>query len=426
MPTATRGAAALILLGALLAQAPLAAAYEPNDPGYRSAPVVTPPEPSTPTAVPTAVPTSTPSVPPDPQPTAGDDKYPPVAHSWSELAQQVEQTSPSDPMLRVSTAEQSTQVMRCFKLEEENYCLGLGFVDQIPTGAQISATVTSAPQATDEVGVEQDIDTGDQSPTAFVEQRAAMPKGLRIAAELDEMQTAWDGRDKARALRLFDTPSVTTANPPTTPPTATPTTPEPTRSTPSTPTGPTAPKPLPSSAYIMKGYETSQDKGYWCGPATFQSIDWADDQQKDTQASWAKDLGSTSSGTGISAMVEQTNLKTKWDLAAGTYIVQNVKGWTPQKFLAVHQRHLGDAAPAPVIEHVQLLKRYFPYLAFNHSGHYQVGRGYDMNKGTIGIFEVFNERRFNSRGNTTNGPKNIPASAMLNATLANSFKNIGL
>ncbi|MEU0090844.1 hypothetical protein [Kribbella sp. NPDC006257] len=434
MPTATRGAAALILLGALLAQAPLAAAYQPNDPGYRSAPVVSPPDPSTaptsaPTAVPTVVPTSTPSVPPDPQPTSVDDKYPPVAHSWSELAQQVEQTSPSDPMLRVSTAEQAAQVMRCFKLEEENYCLGLGFVDQIPTGAQISAAVTS-PEVAEEVGVEQDIDTGDQSPVAFVSQRAAMPKGLRIAAELDEMQTAWDGRDKARALRLFDAPSATTATPPTIPatPTAPPTTtgPTPTRSTPSGPASPTAPKPLPSSAYIMNGYQTSQDKGYWCGPATFQSIDWADDQQKDTQASWAKDLGSTTSGTGISAMVEQTNLKTKWDLAAGTYIVQSVKGWTAQKFLAVHQRHLGDAAPAPVIEHVQLLKRYFPYLAFNHSGHYQVGRGYDMNKGTIGIFEVFNERRFNSRGNTTNGPKNIPASAMLNATLANSFKNIGL
>jgi hypothetical protein len=39
---------------------------------------------------------------------------------------------------------------------------------------------------------------------------------------------------------------------------------------------------------------------------------------------------------------------------------------------------------------------------------------------------VFNERRFNSRGNVTDGPRNIPATAMFNATLANSFKNIGL
>jgi hypothetical protein len=430
MPTATRGAAALILLGALLAQAPLAgtaAAYEPRDPTYRPAPSAEP------ASAPTAVPTSTPSVPPRPDPTAADDNWPPVAHSWSELAQQVEQTSPNDQMLRVSTAEQSTQVMRCFKLDEENYCLGLGFVDQVPTGAQLSAAVAGpAPDSAataGEVGVEQDIATGDQSPAAFVAERAALPKGLRVAAELEEMQTAWDGRDKARSLRLMnDSPSAPPSTP-TTPeptPTSTPTTPEPTRSTPSAPTTPIVSKPLPSSAYIMKGYQTSQEKGYWCGPATFQSIDWADDQQKDTQASWAKDLGSSNSGTGISAMVEQTNLKTKWDIAAGTYIVQNVGHWDAQKFLAIHQKHLGDGAGAPVIEHVQLLKRYFPYLAFNHSGHYQVGRGYDMKNGTIGIFEVFNERRFNSRGNVTNGPKNIPASALFNATLANSFQNIGL
>ncbi len=187
-----------------------------------------------------------------------------------------------------------------------------------------------------------------------------------------------------------------------------------------------APVKLPASSYIMKGFQTSQDKGYWCGPATFQSIDWADDKQKDTQASWAKDLGATTSGTAITAMVKQTNLKTNWDLAAGSYIVQNVGHWNTQKFFAVHQNHLGDGKPAPVIEHTQLLKRYFPYLAFNHSGHYQVGRGYDAKLGTIGIFEVFNERRFNSRGNVTDGPKNIPASALFNATLANSFKNIGL
>ena len=182
---------------------------------------------------------------------------------------------------------------------------------------------------------------------------------------------------------------------------------------------------MPASAYIMDGFQTSQEKGYWCGPATFQSIDWADDNQKDTQASWAEDLGSTTSGTAISAMVKQTNVKTAWPKSAGTYVVQNVSGWNAQTFFAVHQKHLG-VYKAPVIEHGQLLKRYFPYLAFNHSGHYQVGRGYNQANGTIAIFEVFNERRFNSRGNVTDGPKSIPASALFNATLANSFQNIGL
>ncbi|WP_432937755.1 C39 family peptidase [Kribbella sp. CA-253562] len=400
---------------------------------------------------------------------------PPVARSWSELVKQVTETSPNNLELRATAAEQSKQVMRCFTLETENYCLGLGFVDKVPSGAQISATVVEPDVARDDlragVSAEQDIATGALSPVAFVGERAAMSKAERTNAELEEMQTAWDGRDKARALRLLDAEgnppagatgddtagasdgsdsalpggSATTA--PTTgdgrtgvpvpgagetvaPSAGQSVAPKPggpsTKPSPPPLKPPVVVKPKPVSNYIMKGYQTSQDRGYWCGPATFQSIDWADDKQKDTQASWAKDLGATTSGTAISAMVKQTNLKTNWDLAAGTYIVQNVSHWTPAKFLQVHQNHLGDGAPAPVIEHVQLLKRYFPYLAFNHSGHYQVGRGYNKKTGTIGIFEVFNERRFNSRGNKTDGARNIPATAMFNATLANQFKNIGL
>ncbi|MET9271753.1 C39 family peptidase [Kribbella sp. NPDC003557] len=377
---------------------------------------------------------------------------------------QVSETSPGDVQLRsADTSAQAASMLRCFKLDTENYCLGLGFVQEVPTGPQRHALMAEPSlRAADEVGAEQDIATGDLTPAAFVAERAALPKSRRVTAELDEMEAAWNGRAKARELRELaeaetpapnpqttqttQTPSetaqpTTPATPPdeasavpTTTPTTTPTgtpTVAPTRTAPTagTPTAvpstPVAPVAAPASAYLMKGYQTSQEKGYWCGPATFQSIDWADDQQKDTQASWAKDLGSTTSGTAISAMVKQTNLKTAWPKSAGTYIVQNVSHWNAQTFFTVHQKHLG-VYKAPVIEHVQLLKRYFPYLAFNHSGHYQVGRGYDTAKGTIAIFEVFNERRFNSRGNVTDGPKNIPASALFNATLANSFQNIGL
>lgn len=442
MPTATRGAAGLIIVGALLAQAPLATAYQPRDPSTR----VSQPTAAAPSSAPTAAPTGTPTIAPEPDPTAPDDKWPaaepPAAHSWREVVQNVIATAPDSSMLRATAlGDQSKQVMRCFKLEAENYCLGLGFVDQVPTGAELRAAATAPEVVADSgSGTEQDIATGALTPGEFVTERSAMSDGSRLDAELDEMQAAWDGREKAKALREMDAaveqPAPQSTTPPATPPVTPPATPPATPVTPKPPTSPgtpvtpkppvTAPVKLPSTAYIMKGYQTSQDKGYWCGPATFQSIDWADDKQKDTQASWAKDLGATTSGTAITAMVKQTNLKTNWDLAAGTYIVQNVGHWNTQKFFTVHQNDLGDGKPAPVIEHVQLLKRYFPYLAFNHSGHYQVGRGYDAKKGTIGIFEVFNERRFNSRGNVTDGPKNIPASALFNATLANSFKNIGL
>ena len=416
MPTAARGAT-LILLGALLAQAPLtAAAYQPRDPETSG-----PPRTVVPSTEPTVTPTS-------PTPSPGEPvAEPETARSWSDVVKQVTETSPNDLQLKAADASaQASSILRCFKLDEENYCLGLGFVDQVPTEAQVREVLNPpAVRADGGVGVEQDIPTGDLTPAAFVAERAAMPKSARVTTELDEMRAAWDGRDKARDLRLLaETPDGQTTPAPTPVPTATPTV-TPTQGTPAPVTPTVAPVVAPASAYIMKGFQTSQEKGYWCGPATFQSIDWADDNQKDTQASWAKDLGATTSGTAISAMVKQTNLKTAWPKSAGAYIVQNVSGWNSKTFMTVHEKHLG-VYKAPVIEHVQLLKRYFPYLAFNHSGHYQVGRGYDRAKGTIAIFEVFNERRFNSRGNVTDGPKNIPASALFNATLANSFKNIGL
>jgi hypothetical protein len=372
MPTSTWGATGVMLLGALLAQAPLtqtATAYQT----------------SSPTAAPTiAAPTTL-----------------PAAGSWNDVVREVSATAPHSATLGASAAKQSSSPMRCFKLEDENYCLGLGFVDTMPTAATIS-TEAAAPAVKSA-----DSSTGALSASDFVAQRAAMSDQARLNAELSEMWTAWAGRDKARSLRTAGastTPAVSKSA--------------------STMSALTAR--IPPAQFAMMGpYATSQERSYWCGPATLQSIDWADDKRKDTQASLARALG-TSSGTSISAMVRQTNLRTNWDIAAGTYIVQSVRGWTASKFFSVHVRHLGDGTGAPVIEHVQLLKRYFPYLAFNHSGHYQVGRAYSKISGTIGIFEVFNERRFNSRGHVTNGAKNIPASALFNATLANRFKNIGL
>jgi hypothetical protein len=372
MPRSTRGAAGVMLLGALLAQAPLtqtAIAYQTTSPTA---------------APPIAAPTTL-----------------PAARSWNDVVLQVSATAPRSATLGVSAAKQSSPAIRCFKLQDQNYCLGLGFVDTMPTAATLSAAAT-APDIKSA-----DSSSGALSPSDFVGQRAAITDQARLNADLSEMWTAWAGRDKARSLRTAGASTTAAVGKP--------------ASTMSVLTART-----PPAQFAMMGlYATSQERSYWCGPATLQSIDWADDKRRDTQASLARALG-TSSGTSISAMVRQTNLRTNWDVAAGTYIVQSVRGWTASKFFSVHVSHLGDGSGAPVIEHVQLLKRYFPYLAFNHSGHYQVGRAYSKIRGTIGIFEVFNERRFNSRGHVTNGAKNIPASALFNATLANRFKNIGL
>jgi hypothetical protein len=303
------------------------------------------------------------------------------------VRQQVRESSPTSAELHgKSLASAASRLLRCFDVGAI-YCLGIGFTGTQPSLARIKADL--------------DADSGDRQGgalgvTAFVSQRTALSDADRVDAELAEIDEAFDGAAKARAVAAsLDAPP--------------------------------APETLPSN-YIMYGYQTRQVKSYWCGPASFQSIDWADDKVRDTQAGWAADLGTTTGGTSLSSMVKLTNAKTDWDLKAGPYIVQSVEDWTAEQFMTVHRNHLGDAQPAPVIEHPMLLKQYFPYLKFSHSGHYTVGRGYSDNTDTISYFEVFNEADWNSRGNETWGIQaGIPAATLLAATKANaSFQNIGL
>lgn len=304
------------------------------------------------------------------------------------VRQQVRDTSPSGGELRGKAAAPATsRLLRCFDLGGPSYCLGIGFTGSAQHGEQLAAEPVPRSATGDGGG-------GAMSAATFVQQRAALSDEERVAAELAEIDVALDGRAKAGdvAAQLTETPR--------------------------------AAKP---TNYIMYGYQTRQSRSYWCGPATFQSIDWADDRQQDTQASWAADLGTTTGGTAITSMVRLTNTKTNWDVAAGAYIVQSVASWSSSQFFTVHRNHLGDADPAPVIEHPKLLRTYFPYLKYNHSGHFTVGRGYAASNGSISYFEVFNERDWNSSGNTTSGVRALPAATLLAATKANtSFKNIGL
>ena len=59
-------------------------------------------------------------------------------------------------------------------------------------------------------------------------------------------------------------------------------------------------------------------------------------------------------------------------------------------------RHIVDYR-APVVLHPILLKKCYPYLDHDGSGHFQVGRGYDKRDGKtplLGYFEPWNQQRF--------------------------------
>lgn len=178
------------------------------------------------------------------------------------------------------------------------------------------------------------------------------------------------------------------------------------------------PLPIPSSRYpIADAYATVQENNYYCGPATMQSIDWADDGGKDSQATWAGLLRTTTVGTYIGSMTSVTNSSTNWDSlnTGGTYTIVSTAGRDAAWFTNVHQVRIGYYG-GPVIEHVLLKMAYFWYLNSNHGGHYQTGRGYDAT--TVGIFEPFHEAG-HTLATKTDGPKSVTYLKMFNATVAN-------
>ena len=109
-----------------------------------------------------------------------------------------------------------------------------------------------------------------------------------------------------------------------------------------------------------------------------QMIAWAWQGERRKQGHWAGKLGTTTDGSAISDMVRVVNNSTGFDREdrAGPYIVLDISSWSYKKWLLLNMRHLVDYR-APLVLHPVLLKRYYPYLDDDASGHFQVGRGYD-------------------------------------------------
>jgi hypothetical protein len=142
----------------------------------------------------------------------------------------------------------------------------------------------------------------------------------------------------------------------------------------------------------------AQHRTYWCGPTTMQMITWGWSGTKRSQAHWAHRLGTTTSGSAITAMVRVVNQDTGYDKEkyAGPYITLDIKDWSFKQWRLLMARHVVDYR-APVVLHPVLEKRFYPYLDHDGSGHFQVGRGYQKRDGKtplLGFFEPWNQQRF--------------------------------
>jgi peptidase C39-like protein len=158
-------------------------------------------------------------------------------------------------------------------------------------------------------------------------------------------------------------------------------------------------KDYPQRATVLSTKRVAeQQRTYWCGPTTMQMITWGWKKKDLGQSHWADKLGTTSSGTAITDMVRVVNNNTGWDREdyAGAYIVLDIGDYGFKKWEKLILRHIVDYK-APVVLHPILLKKYYPYLDDDASGHFQTGRGFDRRgdkSNLISYFEPWDQQRF--------------------------------
>lgn len=318
-------------------------------------------------------------------------------------------------------------LVRCADFDGQRYCLGSGWTED--TQAEVQARMATAaraiaarPSPAESTGDLDALATLQREATLSPDQRAARDRAeLTMAARsvakvwlirhdiegvplpdgfLDRHPEALAAGAGAPALAKPSASATATASgspSPTRTPTASPS------PTSTASTGSELPvktqADYPERAAVLDPTEVAeQTLTYWCGPTSMQMIAWGWKGFDKGQAYWADKLGTTSSGTSISDMVRVVNESTGWDRRdhAGPYIVLDIKKYSFNKWITLIMRHVVDYK-APIVFHPILLKKFYPYLDDDASGHFQVGRGYSKRGDrptAVSYFEPWNQQRF--------------------------------
>lgn len=300
-------------------------------------------------------------------------------------------------------------LVRCADFQGQRYCLHSGWTEA--STAQVRARMTTAARtiAARPAGGT----TGDLDVRATLRRAAAQSPADRATAERRELTQAARSVAKVWLLRhqiegvalpsgfLARHPEARAAAPAARASSGSSTSPSasPTSGTAAAKQHPKTQNDYPGRAHILDPHQVAeQTRTYWCGPTSMQMITWGWKGYDRGQAYWARKLGTTTSGTGITDMVRVVNSSTGWDRSdhAGPYITLDISNYSYNKWLLLNMRHIVDYH-APVVLHPILLKKYYPYLDDDASGHFQVGRGYNKRgtkPATIGYFEPWNQARF--------------------------------
>lgn len=269
---------------------------------------------------------------------------------------------------------------RCAWLGGQRYCLGVGFTTRTPAEVATSLARTQVLPGRET--------TGDLDPLAALVRTALLRPRAREAADRRELLRAAESVGKVWQLRQelegVEVPVQfrTTQQAPTT-----------------TSARGARSADYPRRSRILRNAQTrSQNRTYWCGPATIQMIAWGASGTKVSQHTWARRLGTTTAGTAITDMVRIVNKHTDYDDEdhAGPYVALDISDYAFRQWYRLMMRHIHDYK-APVVLHPVLEKRYFPYLDDDASGHFQVGRGFDQNpdgRPLLGYYEPWDQSKF--------------------------------
>ncbi|MDF1603264.1 C39 family peptidase [Nocardioides sp. YIM 152315] len=283
----------------------------------------------------------------------------------------------------------AADAVRCADLDGQRYCLGVGWTDD--TEADVRARVAAAAGEAARARATRTT-TGDLDAAAALARVARMAPAERAAAERAELTAAARAVAKVWLLRheLQGTPLPRGFRARHPEARATDTARATVRRTAAD---------YPRRSKILRWrHAREQNRTYWCGPATMQAIAWGWQDRVRTQRHWARRLGTTRDGTSITDIVRVVNRDTGYDRRrrAGPYIALDVSDWSFRQWRLLMMRHIHDYR-APVVLHPVLRREYYPYLAGDASGHFQVGRGYDKHGRRpllLGYFEPWNQQRF--------------------------------
>ena len=331
-----------------------------------------------------------------------------------EMRREIERTIDRGQSLGPESARVTPRVLvdtqvRCAVFAGQRYCLGIGWTTA--TEAEVRDRIASAAEAS--MRRVATVTTGDLDLLTGLRVAAARSEQERRTRERDELTEAaaavakvWQLRHEVQGVPL---PAAYAAL--------------------------ARPKDkgrvYPRKARIMKGSRTlEQNRSWWCGPAAMQAIAWGWNHRKRPQGYWADRLGTTTDGSSISEIVRLVNRTTGYDSPrrAGPYIVLDVSGFTYRQWWRMTKRHIARLR-APIVLHPQLLARYYPYLAFDASGHFQVGRGYrDKRNGVekIGFFEPWNQQAFDPGSPYVARVQWRSAYRSFRANKAHPMQNLGL